>query len=188
MTAPASPPVIVAWGAGVDSTAMILEMATRRERIDMVLIAQMPEKPETQAFIPAFRRWMDDRDIPNKIVVNRPRRFGTSPAYFDLLEACLVNGALPSIAFGRGTCSLRWKVGPQDAWTKTWPPAQKAWAAGQKVIRLIGFDSSPRDSRRYAHAERYSSSLYTWLCCKDWRQSEVGCRSAPIRRLLRNGG
>ncbi|EQB00491.1 hypothetical protein [Sphingobium baderi] len=27
-----------------------------------------------------------------------------------------------------------------------------------------------------------------WLCCKDWRQSEVGCRSAPIRRLLRNGG
>ena len=23
---------------------------------------------------------------------------------------------------------------------------------------------------------------------KDWRQSEVGCRSAPIRRLLRNGG
>ena len=29
----------------------------------------------------------------------------------------------------------------------------------------------------------------TWrLCCKDWRQSEVGCRSAPIRRLLRNGG
>ena len=26
------------------------------------------------------------------------------------------------------------------------------------------------------------------LCCKEWRQSEVGCRSAPIRRLLRNGG
>jgi catechol 2,3-dioxygenase-like lactoylglutathione lyase family enzyme len=29
---------------------------------------------------------------------------------------------------------------------------------------------------------------HVWLCCKDWRQSEVGCRSAPIRRLLRNGG
>ena len=32
------------------------------------------------------------------------------------------------------------------------------------------------------------SPLYKGLCCKDWRQSEVGCRSAPIRRLLRNGG
>ncbi len=30
--------------------------------------------------------------------------------------------------------------------------------------------------------------LILGLCCKDWRQSEVGCRSAPIRRLLRNGG
>ncbi|WP_216621541.1 MMPL family transporter, partial [Mycolicibacterium fortuitum] len=29
--------------------------------------------------------------------------------------------------------------------------------------------------------------LTVGLCCKDWRQSEVGCRSAPIRRLLRNG-
>jgi len=50
---------------------------------------------------------------------------------------------------------------------------------------------------------RYSGSIESWgpggsigcvrehgkgLCCKDWRQSEVGCRSAPIRRLLRNGG
>jgi len=30
--------------------------------------------------------------------------------------------------------------------------------------------------------------IVSGLCCKDWRQSEVGCRSAPIRRLLRNGG
>lgn len=34
----------------------------------------------------------------------------------------------------------------------------------------------------------YSHDNIFWLCCKDWRQSEVGCRSAPIRRLLRNGG
>lgn len=36
---------------------------------------------------------------------------------------------------------------------------------------------------------RYTlESTMEGLCCKDWRQSEVGCRSAPIRRLLRNGG
>ncbi|WP_235583990.1 DUF262 domain-containing protein [Pseudomonas aeruginosa] len=33
-----------------------------------------------------------------------------------------------------------------------------------------------------------TTALVAGLCCKDWRQSEVGCRSAPIRRLLRNGG
>ncbi|WP_257098848.1 AAA family ATPase [Corynebacterium sp. 70RC1] len=34
----------------------------------------------------------------------------------------------------------------------------------------------------------FASEGQQGLCCKDWRQSEVGCRSAPIRRLLRNGG
>ncbi|MDR6794868.1 hypothetical protein J2W89_004050 [Pseudarthrobacter oxydans] len=42
------------------------------------------------------------------------------------------------------------------------------------------------------HLQQVSQQLAQWhqggLCCKDWRQSEVGCRSAPIRRLLRNGG
>ena len=33
------PPVIAAWGAGVDSTAMIVELADRREPVDMVLFA-----------------------------------------------------------------------------------------------------------------------------------------------------
>ena len=46
-------------------------------------------------------------------------------------------------------------------------------------------------ARRHGVSE---ATIYNWkskyggLCCKDWRQSEVGCRSAPIRRLLRNGG
>src|SRR3546814_20298754 len=35
--------------------------------------------------------------------------------------------------------------------------------------------------------ERDDRACQHRLCCKDWRQSEVGCRSAPIRRLLRNG-
>ncbi|MBO9380789.1 DUF1738 domain-containing protein [Sphingomonas histidinilytica] len=40
-----------------------------------------------------------------------------------------------------------------------------------------------------ANGEPYRGMNTFWrLCCKDWRQSQVGCRSAPIRRLLRNGG
>ena len=40
---------------------------------------------------------------------------------------------------------------------------------------------------RYRHDAGFGT-IFGGLCCKDWRQSEVGCRSAPIRRLLRNGG
>ena len=56
---PSRPPVVAAWGAGVDSTAMIVELVERGEAPDMVLIAQMPEKPQTLSFIPIFQAWMD---------------------------------------------------------------------------------------------------------------------------------
>lgn len=53
-------PVIAAWGAGVNSTAMIIELVERGEPIDMVLFADTgSEKTDTYAFIPIFRRWMD---------------------------------------------------------------------------------------------------------------------------------
>ena len=155
-------PVIVAYGAGVDSTALVIERHARGERIDMALRAVMPEKQETLAHIEIFERWMDERAIPHETVSYEPRSFKHWPPYRDLLENCLTNGTLPSIAFGRHSCSLKWKVAPQDAWTKAWPPAQQAWARGQKVVRLIGFDAGRRDSQRYAHAEGYASELYDY--------------------------
>lgn len=175
-------PVIVAWGAGVDSTAMIIEMAARRDRVDMVLIADMPERPQTRSFIPIFRVWMDARGIPNEVVRYQPKRFKHWPPYVDLLENCLTNGTLPSIAFGKSVCSAKWKVAPQDAWTKAWPPAQQAWARGQKVVRLIGFDCGPRDSQRFAHAEGIDSALFEYRYpLREWGWDREACKDR-IRR------
>jgi muconolactone delta-isomerase len=62
----------------------------------------------------------------------------------------------------------------------------------------IGFDAEEgarlkaAEKARFQDLQRAGTWRHIWrvvgLCCKDWRQSEVGCRSAPIRRLLRNGG
>lgn len=101
-----APPVVVAYGAGVDSTALIIERHARGERIDMALRALMPEKPETLEHISIFERWMDAHDIPHATVSYMPKRFKNWPPYHDLLENCLTNGTLPSIAFGRHSCSL----------------------------------------------------------------------------------
>lgn len=35
-------PVLAAWGAGVNSTAMVIELAERGEPPDAVLLAEMP--------------------------------------------------------------------------------------------------------------------------------------------------
>lgn len=147
-------PVLVAWGGGRDSTAMIIELLARGEPIDVVLIADTgAEKPDTYVFIQLFMQWLRARNIRCVIVRNRTQRFKHWPRYTTIVEDCLTNGGVPSLATGRHSCSLKWKVEPQNRWTQAWPLAQEAWAAGCRVVKLIGYDCSPADSRRYAEHE-----------------------------------
>jgi hypothetical protein len=99
-------PVVAAWGAGTNSTAMIIELVRRGEIPEITLLAAMPEQPHTRRLIPVFRQWMDDHGVPNEIVEYQPRFFKQWARYGSLLEACLTNSTLSSIAFGLHSCSL----------------------------------------------------------------------------------
>src|SRR3546814_802687 len=125
-----------------------------------VCSSDLVEKPETYAYQKMIAAWMAARGIPYVTVRYTPRRFKHWPPYFDLLSNVLTNATLPSISLGRHSCSLKWKVAPQDAFLKQWEPAKDAWARGQKVVRLIGYDASPADTRRYAHASTIESDLF----------------------------
>lgn len=178
-------PVLAAWGAGVDSTAMLIELVERGERIDMVLFADTGgERPETYAFIPIFRAWLAARRIPSEVVRYQPRDFKNWPPYRTLEENCLTNGTLPSIAFGFGSCSSKWKIAPQNRWADGWAPARDCWAAGGKVIKLIGYDCSPADLRRYAHREGYDDPRYEYRYpLREWGWTREDC----IARIARAG-
>lgn len=105
------------------------------------------------------------------VVRYQPRNFKNWPPYATIEENLLSNGTLPSIAFsGAGhTCSLKWKVAPQEAWTAAWAPAQAVWARGGRVVKLIGYDASPRDLKRYAHARTVQASRATTIAIRCWR-------------------
>lgn len=181
-------PVLAAYGAGVDSTAMLVELVSRQERLDAVLFADVgAERPATYAFLELFRSWLMDRGVTTHVVRYQPRNFKNWPPYATIEENMLSNGTLPSIAFGGAhhTCSLKWKVAPQEAWTANWRLAKASWAAGGKVVKLIGYDSSPRDQKRYAHArsvqadERY---LYRYPLI-EWGWDRAACE----RRIVEAG-
>ena len=145
-------PVVAAWGAGTDSTALIIEMVESGQRLDYVLHADTgDERSHTRAFIPVFMDWLRQRGVPCEIVRYRPSRYLNWPAYTSLSENLLSNATLPSVTFGRNhSCSIKWKVTPQEKWLDTWPPATEAWSRGTKVTKLIGYSASPRDLKRYA--------------------------------------
>ncbi len=131
-------PIILAYGAGRDSTALAIEMQRRGIRPDAILFANVgSEKRATYEFIPIFNEWLLTHDFPAITVVNyRPKN-----APYQTLEGNMIlNATLPGATFGKASCTMKFKIEPQERWTKTWKPAQAAWAGGQSVVRLIGFE------------------------------------------------
>lgn len=172
------PPVIAAYGGGVDSTAMIIEWVESGRRLDVVLFADTgSEKPATYIMVAIMRAWLAKHGIPLITVRYEPQNFKNYPPYRTLDENCFTNGTLPSISFGFSSCSHKWKVEPQNKWTEAFEPAVAAWAAGKKVIKLIGYDAGPRDSARYAHAEGYTDDRYQYeYPLRDWGWDRERCK------------
>lgn len=176
------PPVMVAYGGGVDSTAMLVEMIEAGIHVDTVLFADTgSEKPSTYAFVDLFKGWLADRGVTLTTVRYEAKNFKNFPPYRSLDENCFTNGTLPSISFGFSSCSQKWKIEPQNRWTESWEPAATMWSAGGKVIKLIGYDCSPADAKRYAHREGYVDDRYVYgypLRALGWQRAECEARIA----------
>ena len=179
-------PVVLAYGVGVDSTALLIEKVARGERIDLVLTADTAvEKPATYAYLDVIRPWMDARGIRHEIVSYIPKRFKHWPPYYGLLEMCLTNATLPSKSLGGSSCSLKYKKAPQDAFLATWQPAVDAWNRGQRVRRLIGYDAGPRDTLRANHALSIDDPLYACeYPLREWGWDRDACTARIIAEGL----
>ena len=91
-------PLVVAYGLGVDSTAMLIEFAARGIRPDLILFADTGgEKPETYAYLPVIQEYLTRVNFPPVVTVRyQPKR----AAYHTLEGQCLHTGTLPSLAYG----------------------------------------------------------------------------------------
>lgn len=160
-------PHVCAYGAGVDSTAMLVAMWRRGIRPDLILFADTGgELPDTYAYLGIMDAWLDSVGFPRIVVVEyEPMR-----ASYNTLEGkCLKNQTLPSLAFGRHSCALVFKVAPQDKYVARWQPAVDAWASGMPVRKSIGYDDGCQDRRRRAKADKAVA-----------KRIEAGDRSAAL--------
>lgn len=183
-------PLAVAYGLGVDSTAMLVGMHQRGIRPDLILFADTGgEKPETYAYLPVMQQWLKKVGFPQvQVVKYKPERFKWE--YYDTLETnCIVNATLPSLAFGMKGCSLKWKRGPQDKFVDKWKPAQECWAQGGLVTKAIGYDAGPADSKR-AWNLKDPNFRWTGLTSDGKKRSgEAEAKTeAEVRELVREKG
>lgn len=145
-------PIVVNYGMGVDSTAMLVGLSRGGLRPDLIIFADTGgEKPETYTYLNHINEWLSEVGFPCVTVV---RYEPTRSSYNTLEGKCLANESLPSLATGGHSCALVFKVDVMDKFIKTWQPAVRAWEQGLKVIKLIGYDAGSRDKKRREKADR----------------------------------
>ena len=184
-----STPLVVSYGMGVDSTAMLVEFRRRGIRPDLILFADTGgEKDETYAYRATIDAYLAAHDYPTVTVVRYvPRDFKNWPPYYTLEANCLTNGTLPSLAFGFGSCSQKWKAAPQHRYIASWPPALACWARGDRVTKAIGYDAGPRDLRRHNRAQSASAqdARYSyWYPLIEWDWDRERCAQEVEREGL----
>lgn len=158
-------PVVVAFGGGVNSTALLVGLRDRGRRPDLILFADTGgEKPETYAFLGVMEGWLAAAGFPPVT------RVANDGAYPTLEAECLANHTLPSLAFGRRSCSDKYKRRPQDKYVAGWEPARRAWAAGLRVVKLLGIDAGESHRAVVADDARFRPEfpLLEW----DWGRDE----------------
>jgi hypothetical protein len=175
-------PLCVAYGMGVDSTAMLVGMWRRGIRPDLITFADTGgEKPETYEYLATINEWLRGVGFPDVTVV---RYAGRHSRYSTLEGNCLANETLPSLAFGGKGCSLKFKAAVQNAYRARWAPAIAAWGAGQRVTVCIGYDAGPTDGRRSTLAETpkyaYRYLLREWGWDRDRCKAEIVSAGLPL--------
>jgi hypothetical protein len=176
-------PFAVSYGLGVDSTAMLVGLAARGIRPDLILFADTGgEKPETYAYLPVINAWLAEVGFPTVTVV----KYEPVRAPYRTLEGkCEANETLPSLAFGGKSCSIVFKAEVMNKHCKAhWEAAKAAWARGEKPIKAIGYDSGPADSKRCKTTEdahyRYWYPLREWGWDRERCKAEIMAAGLPV--------
>jgi hypothetical protein len=149
--------IVLCFGAGVDSTAMMVALRAAGLRPDLITFADTGgERPESIEHLhrmgAILRAWKwPPVEICKKLMLP------TTP-YADLFAKCIANETLPSLAFGLSSCSLGFKAGPQDQFLKgakrgpNARPPHPLWIQSlrerRKIVKLIGYDCGKADLRR----------------------------------------
>jgi hypothetical protein len=193
------PPVILSYGCGVDSTAMLAELVRMGTPPDAITFADTGgEKPDTYRFLLLMDAWLASRGVPLMpnvwhrppgyedtglpetwpmrciVVVRNDGMYGT------LEKNCLVRKMLPSLAYGRKGCSEKYKTRPQHKWAKRWEPARLWWEmtgrrrrkghGGRRVVRIIGLSASEMH-RASIEQDDFYDYVYP-LRVWEWRRQE----------------
>jgi hypothetical protein len=173
---------VIAYGGGTNSTAMLVWMYEQKIKPDLIIFADTGgEKPHTYDHIKKVNAWCHAVSFPEIIITKKRGKIYVGET---LEENCLRKKMLPSIAYGYKSCSLKYKVQPQDMYCNNNADCKKVWISGGKVQKYIGYDA---DEERRAKIKSDDKYEYKYpLIETEWGRGE--CVEAIKRQGLPQPG
>lgn len=162
-------PLCVAFGGGVNSTAMLIGMVERGIIPDWVLFSDTGgERSETYANSIRLALWLYEKGVPNWQWLTKNSR------YVSLEDECLTRNTMPSIVYGWRSCSDKWKQEPQRKYMNHDPLALSVWKEGGRITKAIGFGVD--EMRR---AKEFEDKKYVnWYPLIEWGWNRAACIKA----------
>ena len=128
----------LAYGAGTNSTAMILLLHSQGMKVDLITFADTgAEKPHTYAYLTVMNNWLLVNGWPQITIVKKNYKNGETA---NLYDHSFSRNMLPSVAYGFKNCSQKFKIQPQDKACNNYQPFRDAWKRKEKVIKYVGYD------------------------------------------------
>lgn len=157
-------PLLVGFGGGLNSSALLVLLYERSIRPDLITFADTGgERPETYHHVERMDAWCSVHGFPPVVVVKRdsPRTGDAS-----LEDACLRLWTLPSRVFGMSSCATKWKIEPQNKYLKSW---MKLLSVNTKPWKLLGYDGGEQRRATIFEDElcRYAYPLLEWDVDRD---------------------
>jgi hypothetical protein len=162
-------PLIVSYGGGVNSFAILVELQKRGLCPDLITFADTGGgKPETYKHLLFVEQWLKRVGFPplTRVVRHNPKRNHTT-----LENEVLAMKTLPSRAFGFGSCADKWKIRPQRKHMAAWAPALACWDAGERPVKIIGYDFD--ELRRMQKFE--DDQQVFWHPLVEWEMTREDC-------------
>ena len=172
--------IVLCYGAGTNTTAMIVGLAARNITPDLIVMADTgAERPHTYAHIELMQEFLRMIDFPKITIVKKVDKNGD---VLTLEDNLLKQKALPSVAYGFKTCSQKYKTQPVDKFLNNHPDAIAAWKRGEKITKLIGFDADEAHRAKDYDDAKYKVEfpLIEWGWGRDECISEIKKEGLPL--------
>jgi hypothetical protein len=172
-------PIVIAYGGGTNSVAMLCGFRERNIKPDLIIFADTGgELPHTYDHIKIMsQKTTEWWNIPIEIVHKTYKKEQTS-----LERDCIRNKTLPSLAYGRKACSMKYKIDPKKKYMIKWMNLH----GFTEVISAVGYDAG-EGHRAHNIAEKSYGKGKTermWYPLIEWMWRRPDCVDAIKRHGL----